>query len=143
MPNPQSFPNHTKWDPAFHFFLVPVLVINVILVAIQLFRFPRPLGFWLLLVSLALLVMAGRLRSYATHLQDRIIRLEERLRLASVLQEPLRSRIAELTGSQLVGLRFASDAELPALVQRALDEKLSRSDIKKAVTDWRADYSRV
>lgn len=143
MPNQQSLSNHTKYDPAFHFFLIPVLAINVVLVAIQLFRSPRPLGFWLLLISLALLVMAGRMRSYATHLQDRIIRLEERLRLASLLQEPLRSRIAELSGSQLIALRFASDAELPALVQRALDEKLTRSDIKKAVTDWRPDYSRV
>jgi hypothetical protein len=69
--------------------------------------------------------------------------MEERFRLSAILQVPLRSRIGELTDSQLVGLRFASDAELPGLVQRALDEKLSRSDIKKAVTDWRADYSRV
>jgi hypothetical protein len=143
MPKQQSFSNHTKYDPAFHFFLVPVLAINVLLVAIQLFRSPRPLGFWLLVISVALLVMAGRMRSYATHLQDRIVRLEERLRLASVLQDPLRSRIAELSASQLIGLRFASDAELPTLVQRALDEKLSRSDIKKAVTDWRPDYSRI
>jgi hypothetical protein len=139
----QTLANHAKYDPPFHFFLVPVLAINVVLIAIQLFRSPRLLGAWLLIISLALIVMAGRLRSYATHLQDRIIRLEERLRLASLLQDPLRSRIAELTDSQLVGLRFASDAELPALVQRALDEKLSRSDIKKAVTDWRPDYSRV
>jgi regulator of protease activity HflC (stomatin/prohibitin superfamily) len=83
------------------------------------------------------------MRSYATHLQDRVIRLEERQRLAAILQEPLRSRIGELTDSQLVGLRFASDAELPALVQRALDERLDRTDIKKAITDWRPDYSRV
>jgi Family of unknown function (DUF6526) len=139
----QSLANHTKYDPPFHFFLVPVLAINVVLIAIQLFRSPRLLGLWLFIVSLALIVMAGRMRSYATHLQDRIIRLEERLRLGSILQEPLRSRIGELTDSQLVGLRFASDAELPTLVQRALDEKLSRSDIKKAVNDWRPDYSRV
>ncbi len=143
MAKPQSFSNHTKYDPAFHFFLVPVLAINVIQVIIQLFHSPRPLGFWLLVISLALLVMAGRMRSYATHLQDRIIRLEERLRLTALLQEPLRSRIGELTDAQLVGLRFASNAELPLLVQRALDEKLSRSDIKKAITDWRPDYSRV
>jgi hypothetical protein len=88
-------------------------------------------------------VLAGRVRSWATRLQDRVIRLEERLRLAGVLPEPLRSRIGELSDSQLVGLRFSSDAELPALVQRALDEKLSRSDIKKAITNWRPDYSRV
>ncbi len=70
-----------------------------------------------------------------------MIRLEERIRLAAILPEPLRSRIDELTDSQLVGLRFASDAELPALTQRALDEKLSRGDIKKAITDWRPDHS--
>jgi hypothetical protein len=90
-----------------------------------------------------LLVLAGRVRSWATHLQDRVIRLEERVRLEGILPEPLRSRIVELSDSQIVGLRFASNAELPALFQRALDEKLSRSDIKKAITDWRPDYSRV
>jgi len=140
---PQTLANHTKFDPPFHFFLLPVLAINVILIAVQLFRRPGILGAWLLLVSIALVVMAGRMRSYATHLQDRIIRVEERLRLASILQDPLRARIPELADSQLIGLRFASDAELPALVQRALDERLSRTDIKKAVTDWRPDYSRI
>ena len=140
---PQTLANHTKFDPPFHFFLLPVLAINVILIAVQLFRRPGILGAWLLLVSIALVVMAGRMRSYATHLQDRIIRVEERLRLASILQDPLRARIPELADSQLNGLRFASDAELPALVQRALDERLSRTDIKKAVTDWRPDYSRI
>jgi hypothetical protein len=75
--------------------------------------------------------------------QDRIIRLEERLRLAAVLEEPLRSRARELTDSQLLGLRFASDQELPGLVERALDEKLDRTQIKKAITDWRPDYLRV
>ena len=143
MDKPQTLANHAKYDPAFHFFLIPVLAINAIVIAVQLFRTPGLLGIWLLVISLALLVLAGRMRSYATHLQDRIIRLEERLRLASILQEPLRSRLDELTGSQLIALRFASDSELPALVQRALDEKLTRSDIKKAITDWRPDYSRV
>lgn len=143
MEKPQTFANHTKYDPPFHFFVIPILGINVLVVGFLLLRFPGIGGAWLLLVSAALLVHAGRMRSYATHLQDRVIRLEERLRLATVLPEPLRSRISELTDSQLIGLRFASDAELPALAQRALDEKLSRSDIKKAVTDWRGDYSRV
>ncbi|MBZ5504206.1 MAG: DUF6526 family protein [Acidobacteriia bacterium] len=140
---PQSFSSHAKYDPLFHYFLLPVLAINVLVVGYLLFRHPGIGGTWLLVLSLAFLVHVERTRNYATHLQDRIIRLEERLRLAAVLQEPLRSRIGELTTSQLVGLRFASDAELPALAQRALDENLSRSDIKKAITDWRPDYSRV
>lgn len=140
---PQSFANHAKFDPPFHFFVLPVLLINIIVVAYLLFRHPGIGGAWLLLVSVALFVLAGRLRSWATHLQDRVIRTEERIRLAAILPEPLRPRIGELSDSQIVGLRFASDAELPALFQRAVDEKLSRSDIKKAVTDWRPDYSRV
>lgn len=139
----QSFSNHAKFDPPFHFFVLPVLLINIFVVGYLLFRHPGNGGAWLLLVSVSLLVLAGRVRSWATHLQDRVIRLEERLRLASIIQEPLRSRIVELSDSQIVGLRFASDAELPALFQRALDEKLGRSDIKKAITDWRPDYSRI
>jgi hypothetical protein len=140
---PQSYANHTKFDPPFHFFVLSVLLINIFIVGYLLFRHPGIGGTWLLFVSVALFVLAGRVRSWATHLQDRVIRIEERLRLAAVLPEPSRSRIAELSDSQIVGLRFASDAELPALFQRALDEKLSRSDIKKAISNWRPDYSRV
>lgn len=140
---PQSFANHAKFDPPFHFFVLPILLANVIAAGYHLFRVPGLDSAWFLVLSLALLVLAGRTRAFATRLQDRVIRLEERLRLAVVLQEPLRSRIGELTDTQLVGLRFAGDAELPALVQRALDEKLSRKDIKKAIVNWRPDYSRV
>lgn len=140
---PQSYASHAKIDPSFHFFVLPVLLINILVVGYLLLRYPGIGGAWLLLVSVALLVLAARLRSWATHLQDRVIRVEERIRLTAILPEPLRSRIAELSDSQIVGLRFASDAELPALFQRAVDEKLSRADIKKAITDWRPDYSRV
>ena len=140
---PQSFAHHAKFDPPFHFFVLPILLTNVIAAVYHIFRFPGLGSAWFLVLSLALLALAGRTRAFATKLQDRVIRLEERLRLAAVLPEPLRSRIGELTDSQFVGLRFASDAELPGLVQRALDEKLSRTDIKKAITNWRPDYSRV
>jgi hypothetical protein len=140
---PQSYASHAKIDPAFHLFVLPVLLINIFIVAYLLIRHPGIGGAWLLLVSVTLLVLASRLRSWATHLQDRVIRVEERIRLTAILPESLRSRIGELSDSQIVGLRFASDAELPALFQRALDERLSRSDIKKAITDWRPDYSRV
>jgi len=140
---PQSYASHAKIDPLFHFFVLPVLLLNIFVVGYLLLRYPGIGGAWLLLVSLALLVLAARLRSWATHLQDRVIRTEERIRLTAILPEPLRPRIAELSDSQIVGLRFASDAELPALFQRAVDEKLSRADIKKAITDWRPDYSRV
>jgi len=140
---PQSFANHAKYDPPFHFFLVPILLINLIVAVVNLFRFPSLSSGWLVVLALAGAVAVGRMRAYATHLQDRVIRVEERLRLASILQEPLRSRIGELADPQFIALRFASDAELPGLVQRALDEKLDRTQIKKAVTTWRPDYSRV
>ena len=140
---PQSFANHAKYDPPFHFFLAPILLINLIVAVVNLFRFPSLGSGWLVVLALAGAVAVGRIRAYATHLQDRVIRLEERLRLATILQEPLRSRMGELTDAQFIALRFASDAELPGLVQRALDEKLDRAQIKKAVTAWRPDYSRV
>lgn len=140
---PQTLANHVKYDPPFHFFLLPVLLLNVFVAGYYIYRAPGFASVWQFIISFALLVLLSRLRGYATQVQDRVIRLEERLRLNSLLAEPLRSRIGEITDSQLVGLRFASDAELPALVKRALDEKLSRADIKKAITNWRPDYSRV
>jgi len=99
---PQSFASHAKVDPPFHFFVLPVLLINIFVVGYLLFRHPGIGGAWVLLVSVSLLVLAGRLRSWATHLQDRVIRVEERIRLAAILPEPLRSRIAELSDSQIV-----------------------------------------
>ena len=139
----QNFSNHVKYDPLFHFFLLPVMTANVIMAINHLVHFPRWSSVWLLILSLAAFVIIARMRNYALRVQDRVIRLEERLRLMSVLPEPLRSRIGELSVQQLIGLRFAPDQELPGLVQRALDEKLSLADIKKAVVTWRPDYSRI
>jgi hypothetical protein len=140
---PQTFANHAKYDPSFHFFLVPVMLINIIFAGYHLFRSPSVGAVWFFILSFALLVTVNRVRVYATKVQDRVIRVEERLRLATVLPEALRARMGELSDSQVVGLRFASDQELPSLVQRALDEKLDRTAIKKAVSTWRPDYSRV
>jgi len=97
-----------------------------------------------LLVSVGGLSLTVMTRSYALTLQDRIIRLEMRYRLTQALPEKLRARIPELSVAQLVGLRFASDAELPALTQRVLEERLDTADaIKRLVKDWQADYQRV
>jgi len=97
----------------------------------------------ILTLAVAFLVTIFKIRLYSLKVQDRVIRLEEQLRLTRLLDEPLRSLIPELTVGQLCGLRFASEAELPALAAPALNEKLSRADIKKAITTWRPDNWRV
>jgi Family of unknown function (DUF6526) len=140
---PQSLSNHTRFDPPFHFFVLPVFAITVIVAVVHAVRYPSLHAAWLVVFILAATVAVVKARTYALKVQDRIIRLEERLRLAILLDKSLRARMAELSESQLVGLRFASDAELPALAARALSEKLSRAEIKKAVTQWRPDYWRV
>ena len=140
---PQSFANHTRFDPLFHFFAVPVFGISVILTIIHFIVRPGWHSAWIFLVSVAAAVCVLKFRLYALRVQDRVIRLEERLRLATLLSEPLRSRIPELTEGQLIAIRFASDAELPGLVERALAQNLSRADIKKAIQTWRPDYWRV
>jgi hypothetical protein len=140
---PQSLSNHVRYDPPFHFFILPVFAITVIVAVVDTFRDPGWGTAWLVVVAVAATTAVLKARAYALKVQDRVIRLEERLRLAILLDRPLRAHITELSESQLVGLRFASDAELPALTARALSEKLSRNEIKKAVTQWRPDYWRV
>jgi len=140
---PQSLANHALFDPPFHFFILPVFAITVIVAIVQLFRHPNLLSAWLVVFMVAAMTAVFKIRIYALKVQDRIIRLEERLRLAILVDKPLRAHIVELSESQLIGLRFASDAELPALTARTLSEKLSRAEIKKAVTQWRPDYWRV
>jgi hypothetical protein len=139
----QSFEKHTRWDPPFHFFIVPVVLITTVVIMVRAFREPNVWNLWMIVVALAGATAVLKIRLNALRVQDRLIRLEERLRMAAILPPALQSRIPELTDGQCVALRFASDAELPALAQRALDEKLSRKDIKKAITNWRPDHSRV
>jgi hypothetical protein len=140
---PQTYANHTRFDPPFHFFAVPVLGITVPLTIWNLIRDFSFTSAWMVLVSLALLVVALRARIYALKAQDRIIRLEERLRLSTLLAEPVRARIPQLTESQLVALRFACDAEIPGLVEKALAGNLSSADIKQGVSTWRPDTFRI
>ena len=144
MPDPQqSYADHARTDPVFHRFLVPVSALTIIVALVNAFRHPGFNSAWLVLVSIAAGVALFKMRLYALKVQDRVIRLEERLRLHQSLSEPLRSRVSDLTVGQLIALRFASDAELPSLAGRALNEKLSKDELKKAVTSWRPDTFRV
>jgi hypothetical protein len=140
---PQTFANHTRWDPLFHFFALPVFIFLAIAGLVHFIMHPSLHSGLMFVVGVALAVVVVKSRLTALRVQDRVIRLEERLRLASLLPEPLRSRIPELTEGQLVALRFASDAEVPKLAEGAISEKLSPADIKKAIQTWRPDYWRV
>jgi hypothetical protein len=143
MADSQTFSHHTRYDPLFHFFVLPVFAITLIATIVHLVRRPGLHSAWMVIFMVAAVVLMFKTRLYALKVQDRVIRLEERLRLAALLDESLRARIAEFTESQLIGLRFASDEELPALAARTLSEKLSRTEIKKAVQKWRPDDWRV
>ena len=142
-PVPQSYGNHTRWDPPFHFFVLPMVFLTVVVTIVHFVHRQNFFAGWLVIFSIAIVILAIRARQFALKVQDRIIRLEERLRLAGLLAEPLRSRIGELTEGQLVALRFASDGEIPALVEDILARKLSRGEIKKTIKVWRGDYFRV
>jgi hypothetical protein len=139
----QNLANHTKFDPPFHFFIAPVFALNAIYSIVKAVRNPSLDSAWIGIVALGLLAMAFKMRLNSLKVQDRVIRLEERLRLSGLLPEPLRSRIYELTEQQLISLRFASDAEIPGLVAMTFSNQLSPADIKKSIVNWRADVFRV
>lgn len=140
---PQTYANHAKFDPIFHFILAPVTISNLIIAIVRLARNPGLDTAWILVLSLALLLVLFRLRTYPLRVQDRLIRLEERMRLNEILPENFRARIGELTEAQLVALRFVCDAEIPAMVQQALANTLSNKQIKQSIKSWRPDYFRV
>jgi hypothetical protein len=139
----QNLANHSRVDPLFHFFALPVFALTAVGGLIHLIWHPSYHSASFFVISVAAVVALTKIRTYSLKVQDRVIRLEERLRLTALCSEPLRSRIPELNEAQLIALRFASDAEAPALVQRALTERLSRADIKKAIQNWRPDNWRV
>ena len=141
----QNLGNHAKFVPPFHFFAVPVLVTNFVWSLVRL----RSLGFSFagifgVILAAALVVVLFEARLFALAVQDRVIRLEERLRYAQVLPADLQARTGDLTIDQIVSLRFASDAELPALARKVLDEKLmERKAIKQLIKSWKPDYQRA
>src|SRR5487761_750413 len=142
---PQNLQNHARFVPAYHMFVAPVLLLNIGWTIYHLVKigisFESVLGVWM---ALALFVLAFCARIFALTVQDRVIRLEMRLRLAQILPADLRLRIPEFTPGQLVSLRFAGDAELPALSRKVLDDKMNdRKALKKLIQDWQGDYLRA
>ena len=142
---PQSFNNHTRFVPLYHGFVFFVFLLNLGWTIYRLVKsnvtFASVLG---VLMAMALIVLFFYARIFALTVQDRVIRLEMRLRMAELFPEDLTARIPELSVAQLVSMRFASDAELPALARKVLDEKLTdRKAIKRLVKDWQADYLRA
>jgi hypothetical protein len=139
----QSFKSHTKWDPPFHFFLLPVMVATFVFSVMHAWDYPNGMTLWLVLLSVAMCVWAVKTRTYALGVQNRLIRLEERLRMEKLLPAELMRRFHELTVGQIVGLRFASDGELAELTRRALEERLTQKQIKAAIQTWRPDHVRI
>lgn len=140
---PQTYANHRRYVPGFHGFVFAVLALNVVVAVVAAVRNPGFFTAWQVLLGAALVAFFFYARSFPLRAQDRVIRLEERLRLLTVLPEPLRARVEELALGQLIALRFAPDAELPSLVEQALAEKLAGEEIKKRIRDWRPDTLRV
>jgi len=140
----QNFKNHTRFVPAFHFVAAPIFVLNIIWSIVRVIRNFSFGTIVSLLVAMALFLLAWYARLFAMTVQDRVIRLETRLRMQQVLPADLRARIPDFTLDQLVSLRFASDTELPALARKVLDEKLmERQKIKMLIQDWQPDLLRV
>jgi Family of unknown function (DUF6526) len=141
----QSFEHHAKWVPPFHFFLLPVLLINVGFSIYWCVKTWFTVGGVLnVIVAVAIFVGFGVGRGMVLKVQDRVIRIEERIRFERVLPADMHPRISEFTIDQLVALRFASNAELPELARKVLDENLKgRKEIKRMIKTWRPDFTRA
>jgi uncharacterized membrane protein YciS (DUF1049 family) len=141
----QNFANHRRFVPLFHFFVLPVLILNFVSQVYLWIKFEfAPARLISVLVAAALFLGALYARMFALAVQDRVIRLEERLRYERLMPADLQARCGDLTVGQIASLRFACDAELPALARKVLDEKLTeRKAIKQLIKTWRPDYQRA
>ena|SRR6478672_9223145 len=140
----QTRASHRRFIPLWHFFVLPVLIANVIIAGIRFYRVPNFGTGWSIVVAIALVLGIYLSRSMPLRAQDRVIRLEERLRFEKILPADLRGRVGDLTPEQMIGLRFAPDDEVTELTRRALNGELkTRSDIKREIRNWRPDHFRV
>lgn len=141
--DPQNLKNHARFDPPFHFFLAIVVFANLVIAIVHLVRHPHWHAAWVLVLSLAAVVLVFKMRLYALKVQDRVIRLEERIRLQALAPSEWHTQIYRLTEDQMIGLRFAADDEVVELAKHALEHNLNRKQIKERIKSWRADYWRV
>jgi hypothetical protein len=140
---PQNLQNHAKVDPAYHYFLLPVGLFLLLAAIYNVYQNPGASSIVHLVAGVWAVVAVLKIRVYSLKVQDRVIRLEERLRLQRILPEALSARTAELTEGQLIAIRFASDDEVPTLVEKCLAGHLAPKAIKQTIQTWRPDYWRV
>ncbi len=144
MSEKQTYKNHVRWNALQHFVLTPILLINFIYAIVRFVQEPNIDRAEFLLLAIGLIILGVLARTNALRVQDRLIRLEEKLRYEKILPADLIAQTNNLSRGQTNALRFASDAELPALAQKTLNGEFQKPDeIKRSVTDWRGDYLRV
>src|SRR5579863_7852202 len=140
---PQSFKNHGRMDPPFHVVLATVLAVNLYMVGLNAFKHFDLFSAWLVILSIAIWIPVLKLRMYPLKVQDRVIRLEERLRLQALAPAEWHAQVYRLSEDQLIALRFASDDEVVELAKQALEHNLTRKQIKERIKTWRPDNWRV
>jgi hypothetical protein len=140
---PQSFKNHGRLDPPYHFVITAVLAVNLFIVCCFAYKNLYWWSEWLVILSIAAFLPFAKLRTYPLKVQDRVIRLEERLRLQALAPAEWHAHIYKLTEDQLIALRFASDDEVVELAKQALEQNLDRKQIKERIKTWRADDWRI
>ena len=142
--SPQTYATHRRFFPLYHYVALPIFLANVVFAVAHAIRQPSVFNAWLVMLAIGLVSALIAVRASTLIVQNRLIALEMRLRLASSLVPELRSRIPELHLRHLIGLRFAGDAELPGLVERCLRGELTTTDaVKREIREWRADYLRA
>jgi hypothetical protein len=145
-PSEQNFKSHGRLDPPYHFVLGLILLANVVFAVFHMIRHRDDAyiaGPWVVVLSLAAFIAVFKLRAYPMKVQDRVIRLEERLRLQALAPAQWHAQIYRLTEDQLIGLRFAADDEVVELAKQALEHNLNRKQIKERIQSWRPDEWRV
>ena len=143
MSETQSLKNHARFDPAYHFLLLALYLLNLVYAGFHVYRQPSLSSGWYVVLSVLAIVPLLKIRTYPLKVQDRVIRLEERLRLQALAPQEWHAQLYRLTEGQLIGLRFASDGEVVELAKQALEQNLNRKQIKERIRSWRADDWRI